>query len=290
MFRLYNIYKVSKMDDKTPIKMHAFNHAPAALRIFRFAADSVPRILDLAHTSPFLRECAIEFGSTDATLHVAMENDHAAGRYRFGHNIRHCPWLMRKMLECRVGAPMPPAALAPNVTRHDVNWGAEGAYCHEYLQLTHNGFGLKSNEPTNYEIIPWVQSPVGVTSGKHWFSVTIIQIDSTMGCNGVKIGWIGRTVQYGDPEPDDEIGMMFMVRGLSNFETIPRKKTLMYHLPESASCTIACLFDLDTGVMMAFVDGQLVETYSGPRLPRNSKLFPTVAMGVGCNELYSNSI
>ncbi len=62
-------------DRSTANQGHAFNHAPAALRIFRFAADTAPRILDIAHISAFLRECAVEFGSADATLPGAMRNE-----------------------------------------------------------------------------------------------------------------------------------------------------------------------------------------------------------------------
>jgi hypothetical protein len=32
----------SKMNDASPNQAHAFSHAPAALRIFRFAADTAP--------------------------------------------------------------------------------------------------------------------------------------------------------------------------------------------------------------------------------------------------------
>jgi hypothetical protein len=64
------------MSDDLPTPQHACNHAPAALRIFRFAADSAPHLLELAHTSAFLRECAVEFGSADATLPSAMCNEY----------------------------------------------------------------------------------------------------------------------------------------------------------------------------------------------------------------------
>ncbi len=111
---------------------HAFSHAPAALRIFRFAADTAPRVLELAHVSAFLRECAVEFGSADATLPGAMRCEYAAKRFfelraAVERNATRCPWLAAKVLACRSGAPMPAAALAPDVTRHDVKWGAEGA-------------------------------------------------------------------------------------------------------------------------------------------------------------------
>ncbi len=68
-----------RVDDGTPwLQQHAFSHAPAALRIFRFAADTAPRVLELAHVSAFLRECAVEFGSADAALPGALRCVYAA--------------------------------------------------------------------------------------------------------------------------------------------------------------------------------------------------------------------
>jgi hypothetical protein len=101
---------------------HAFSHAPAVLRIFRFAADTAPRVLELAHVSAFLRECAVEFGSADATLPGALRCEYATKRFFelravVERNAARCPWLAAKLLACRSGAPMPAAALAPDVTR-----------------------------------------------------------------------------------------------------------------------------------------------------------------------------
>jgi hypothetical protein len=124
--------------------------------------------------SAFLRECAVEFGSADTALPGAMRNEFAAGRFFtlrdvVERNAARCPWLAEKVLACRSGAPMPAAALAPDVTRHDVNWGAEGARRHANLQLTHGGFGLSGGARS----LCWAQGPVGVTSGKHWFQVSV---------------------------------------------------------------------------------------------------------------------
>ncbi len=158
--------------------MHAFSHAPAALRIFRFAADSAPRVLELVHLSAFLRECAVEFGSADATVPGATRCDYVSGRFFalravVERNYDCCPWLAAKLLACRSGAPMPAAALAPDVTRHDVNWGAEGARRHTWLTPTHGGFGLTCRTRKPYAGWCWSQGPIGVTSGKHFFQVSI---------------------------------------------------------------------------------------------------------------------
>jgi hypothetical protein len=158
-------------------QMHAFSHAPAALRIFRFAADSAPRVLQLAHVSAFLRECALEFGSADAAVPGALRCDYAAKRFFklravVERNAALCPWLAAKLLACRSGAPMPAAAMAPDVTRHDVNWGAEGARRHADLQLTHDGHGLVRASIDAGGWL-WAQGAVGVTGGAHFFQVSV---------------------------------------------------------------------------------------------------------------------
>jgi hypothetical protein len=180
------------MSDVPPPPRHAFNHAPAVLRIFRFAADSAPRILELAHVSAFLRECAVEFGSADATLPGAMRCEFAAKRFFMlrslvERNAAHCPWLAVKLLACRSGVPMPAAALAPDVTRHDVNWGAKGARRHADLQLTHDGFGLTLSETIGKW--RWAQ---GVTSGKHFFEVCV----TAPGGGYLTVGWVDDNVSH----------------------------------------------------------------------------------------------
>jgi hypothetical protein len=166
---------------------HAFNHAPAALRIFRFAADSAPRVLEITHVSAFLRECAVEFGSADAAMPGALRSEFAAKRdfalrAVVERNAARCPWLAAKLLACRSGAPMAAAALAPDVTRHDVNWGAEGARRHEHFQLTHDGFGLRSEATGRC----WAQGAVGVRGGKHFFQVSV-----TAARHGaIVLGWV----------------------------------------------------------------------------------------------------
>jgi hypothetical protein len=178
-------------DDLTSNQGHAFSHAPAALRIFRFAADSAPRVLELAHVSAFLRECAIEFGSVDATLPGALRCEYAAKRYfalraAVERNAARCPWLAEKLLACRSGAPVPAAALAPDVTRHDVNWGAEGARHHVNLLLTNGGFGLTVRPAVTCIGLSCAQGPVGATSGKHYFQVCVTE----SGNGAVALGWV----------------------------------------------------------------------------------------------------
>ncbi len=187
---------------------HAFTHAPSALRIFRFAADTAPRVLELAHVSAFLRECAVEFGSADATLPGAMRCEFASGRYFWLRDVvkgnwPRCPWLAEKLLACRSGAPVPAAALAPDVTRHDVNWGAEGARRHKFVKLYGGGSALMSlmSEET---ALAWAQGAVGVTSGKHWFSVTVTRSVH----DEVKVGWVDRALRT---DRDSELGPGFVV-------------------------------------------------------------------------------
>jgi hypothetical protein len=184
-----------------PQQQHTFSHAPAALRIFRFAADSAPRVLEITHTNKFLRECAVEFGSADAALPGALRTEYASGRFFWlrevvERNAARCPWLATKLLACRSGAPMPAAALAPDVTRHDVNWGAEGARLNLELALTHGGFGLSCR---GARLRFWAQGPVGVTSGKHFFQVCI----AAAGISIVNMGWADDNEQPIDNEHED---------------------------------------------------------------------------------------
>ncbi len=185
--------------------LHAFNHAPAALRIFRFAADSASRVLEITHLTKFLRECAVEFGSADATLPGALRCDYTSGRYFelravVESNAARCPWLAGKLLAYRSGAPMPAAALAPDVTRHDVNWGAEGARRTAAMQLTHTGFGVSLARDTGSDFCHfWAQGPIGVTSGKHYFQVSVIA-----GRGGLSVGWLDNKLSASDF--DDFIG------------------------------------------------------------------------------------
>jgi hypothetical protein len=190
----------SRMSDSSPPHhQHAFSHAPAALRIFRFAADSAPRVLELAHVSAFLRECAVEFGSADATLPGALRNEYAGKRFFtlravVERNAARCPWLAAKLLSCRGGAPMPTAALAPDVTRHDVNWGAEGARRHNGLAVSGDGSALTLMR--NLPAFSWALGAVGVTRGKHWFSVSVTPSEDGY----VKVGWVDRALRTDDGE------------------------------------------------------------------------------------------
>jgi hypothetical protein len=183
-----------RSDTQVPPRQHAFSHAPAALRIFRFAADSAPRVLEIAHISAFLRECAVEFGSADATLPGAMRIEYAAKRYYelrddvVQRNAARCPWLAEKILACRSVAPIPAAALAPDVTRHDVNWGAEGVRLQSLIAVSDDGATFLLNElaEATPDAYVWAQSAVRVSRGKHWFAVCV----KWSAYGSVKIGWL----------------------------------------------------------------------------------------------------
>jgi hypothetical protein len=275
------------MSDLTPPQpRHALNHAPAALRIFRFAADSAPRVLELAHVSAFLRECAVEFGSADATLPGALRNDYAGGRYFklravVDRNAARCPWLAAKMLACRSGAPVPAAALAPDVTRHDVNWGAEGARCHASLQMTHDGFGLTLTDTRGFS--RWAQGPVGVTSGKHWFSVSITAI----GRWSLAAGWVDAEISVTASDcvgwqRTKSSGAVYLRDGFLNFGTAPLAAASFIEAPANdRPCTIGCLLDLDAtpARMTVFVDGEPLAVQCDYDFPKDGRAwFPSVAV------------
>jgi hypothetical protein len=282
------------MDDKTPTKMHAFNHAPAALRIFRFAADTVPRILELAHTTAFLRECATELGSADAALPAAMRNDHSKRFYMFClvfDQMHSWNWLSIKLLECRNGIVMPVAALAPGVIYHDVNWSEKSARRHTYLNTTFQN-GLMSYKGS-HEKTCWAQGPVGVTSGKHWFSVTIMHSFPSE----VNVGWVDSALQINkniDNGPgcrhSSASGATFNSWGSFNFGTAPLSENQCEKFPKiNLPCNVGCLLDLDAGIMTVFIDTNPVKTKSNYKFPRDRKWFPSIKM-IGFAEVRSNSI
>jgi hypothetical protein len=274
---------------------HAFNHAPAALRIFRFAADSAPRVLELAHVSAFLRECAVEFGSADATLPGAMHHESASGSYyargRYfrmravvERNAARCLWLAAKVLRVyRSGAPMPAVALAPDVTRHDVDWGAEGARRHAELQLTHGGSGLALNQAgRNWH---WAQGPVGVTGGKHYFQVSV----TDPGYGGVMLGWT--ISRGGDTDASDKFGAgaAYALHG-QLFDC----GTAQLDAPANIrTCVIGCLLNLDAtpARMTVFVDGRPLAVQCEYNFPKDGRAwYPSAALHASMSSSYRTAL
>jgi hypothetical protein len=280
--------------------MHAFSHAPAALRIFQFAADSAPRVLELTHVSKFLRECAVEFGSADAALPGALRNKYASGRFFklreiVERNVERCPWLAEKLLRAyRSGAPMPASALAPDVTRYDVKWGAEGARRNEKLQLTHGGFGLAGSDFAR--ACCWAQGPVGATSGKHYFQVCV-----TSPCDfhrDVALGWVDDKISI---SANDSTGFQgthssgathwhnsrasaahWHKGGHFAFGTAPLAADSRIDAPaKNSPCVVGCLLDMDAtpARMTVFVDGEPLPVQCDYDFPKDGRAwFPSVAL------------
>jgi hypothetical protein len=268
--------------------MHAFNHAPAALRIFRFAADTAPRVLEITHVTKFLRECAVEFGSADATLPGALRNDEYADKRDYKlrdvveRNAACCPWLAEKLFRAfRSGAPMPAAALAPDVTRHDVDWGAEGARRSAALRPTHGGYGLTRDEDTGGW---WAQGAVGVTSGSHFFQVCVTEA----GGGDMALAWVDDKISI---EADDWVGragtqasgIELHLNGSYYFGTAPLvDETESVKAPRcNRPCVIGCLLNLDAtpARMTVFVDGEPLAEQCECDFPKDGRAwFPSVAL------------
>jgi hypothetical protein len=283
------------MSDVSP-RRHAFTHAPAALRIFRFAADVAPRVLELAHVSAFLRECAVEFGSVDAALPAALRNEGAAKRFFelrgvVAWNASCCPWLAAKLLACRGGAPVPAAALAPDVTRHDVDWGAEGARRHPEIVVSESGALLTLDPyPAMMYSVAWAQGPVGVTSGKHWFSVSVSvgATRSRVGGHYASVGWVDRALRTdaGDEQGPGfsacaASGAVFASSGRFQFGTAPLAAAQQTYVQEDVTCpcTIGCLLDADAGAMTVFVDGEALAQQCEFKFPTDGREWaPTVGL------------
>jgi hypothetical protein len=282
-----------------PLPQHAFSHAPAALRIFRFAADTAPRVLEIAHVNTFLRECAVEFGSADATLPAAMRNECAAGRYFtlravVERNAARCPWLAAKVLACRSGAPVPAAALAPDVTRHDVNWGAEGARRHQQLRLTHDGFGLSRDAAQGYSYV-WAQGPVGVTSGKHFFSVSFANCEG----HSFEVGWVDANLSVADADSvgwsqTQAAGAAWYGCGALYFGTPPNDGTQYIKAAkcDGMSCTVGALLDLEATPrrMHVWINGEPLAVecpYDFP--PTHGPWRPSVCVANGGYAMFSDA-
>jgi hypothetical protein len=279
-------------------RQHAFNHAPAALRLFRFAADSAPRVLELAHVSAFLRECAVDFGSADAALPGAMQNEFASRRYFVlravvERNAARCLWLAEKLLACRSGAPMPAAALAPDVTRHDVNWGAEGARRDRKLQLTHGGFGLTHMTSGGRR---WAQGPVGVSSGKHFFQVSITEPGQG---RVISVGFVDDKISVSQ---DDGVGRpsthaagaVFFTFGAFAFGSAPlARESNMAAQRIDHPCAVGCLLDLEAtpARMTVFVDGEPLAQQCPYDFPKDGRAwYPSVSPGLCGTALHSCAI
>jgi hypothetical protein len=286
------------MEQSAPHRRHAFSHAPAALRIFRFAADSAPRVLQLARVSAFLRECAVEFGSADATLPGALRIEYAKGRYFrlcsiVLENTESCPWLAEKLLACRSGAPIPAAALAPDVTRHDVKWGAEGARRRDKLHPTHGGYGLALEVPFADS---WAQGPVGVTSGKHFFQVSVTAPGRV---NLAFVGWLDDKVSLtetdwvGSPSTQAS-GAAYYVGGRIWFGTAPLTAPSSSDAPANKRpCVVGCLLDLDAtpARMTVFVDGVPLAAQCEYDFPKDGRAwFPSVCVSEVSTALHSCAI
>jgi hypothetical protein len=289
----------SEMSNVSPPPQHAFSHAPAAMRIFRFAADSAPRVLEITHVSKFLRECAVEFGSADAALPGALRSEYAAKRYFtlravVERNAARCPWLAAKLLACRSGAPVPAAALAPDVTRHDVNWGAEGTRRDRELVVSIDGSSLSCG--VGDRVLEWAQGAVGVTSGKHYFQVSV-----TSEHGELRLGWVDRALQtnvYGEDEhgPGNAesgsaaSGVTFMpLLGRFDFGSPPLEESLTFPAVK-APCTVGCLLDLVAGAMTVFVDGEPLAVQCPYKFPTDREWAPTVGLHRDGDALFSNAV
>jgi hypothetical protein len=277
-------------------RLHAFNHAPAALRIFRFAADSAPRVLQLAHISAFLRECAVEFGSADAALPGALRCEYAAKRFfslrcMVESNAARCPWLAEKLLACRSGAPIPAAALAPDVTRHTVNWDAPDARRNEMLQPMYDGLGLRLCGPW---LRAWAQGPDGFTTGRHFFSITILPSGTSL---AVSAGWLDNNCWTSErDEPGTTMarasGAVYRTNGCYQFGTAPLAADSILKTRHSyRPCTVGCLIDLDAtpARMTVFVDGEPLPVQCPYDFPKDRAWFPSVGVYERDNKIFTAS-
>jgi hypothetical protein len=193
---------------------------------------------------------------------------------------------------------LPAAAMAPDVTRHDVNWGAEGARRHQGLAVSRDGAALANG----LDWILWAQGAVGVTRGKHWFSVTVTR--STGGF--IKVGWVDRNLRVTDKlRPGDHCelgpsyvasrasGATFSPRGFFEFGTAPLARNQKEkRVPKvKRPCTVGCLLDADAGAMTVFVNGKPLKQQCEYKFPNDGREWaPSVGFVDEHDALFSNSV
>jgi hypothetical protein len=189
---------------------------------------------------------------------------------------------------------LPEAALAPDVTRHDVNWGAKGARRHKDLAVSRDGSALTlMRTPTSWV---WAQSAVGVMSGKHWFSVTVTQSPDGF----LQVGMVDRKLRVSDDSdtgPGDcnsrASGATFMPRGLLSFGTAPIADSKLWYIfvrKVKCPCNVGCLLDADAGAMTVFVNGKPLKQQCEYTFPTAREWYPSVGLGFKDDALFSSAV
>jgi hypothetical protein len=292
------------------VARHPLDETQIALRICRFAADTAERVLELAHVGDTLRTCAVEFGGAIATLPDALTNTIAIGTLHVSHGARYwavravvernrmrCPWLAELILASRHGAPIPRVALADNVTRHDVRWrslsaeGWPGTNDLQYLPV-----GVEHNPRGHFRLLRcergptvgsvWARGDVGVSSGRHFFSVVVFRVPTGGASSNVMVGWADDKIRtQGFDRPGCVLtdsmgatvfasrcsGAAFRVGGGFAFGTAfgnaplaansesppPATPNGGFTNPGDRSCVVGALLDLDASPphMQVFIDG-----------------------------------
>lgn len=234
------------------------------IRILAFAADSIERLLELAHVNKLLYQCTLN--KTDYIIPKLLRNEYVSGRYFrlidcVIHNSERCEWLVLKMMACRSAAPVPEEALAKDVMRHDVNWSGSDYYSRG-VSVAHQGYALRlENRREN----AWARGMISVRNGRHWFAV---QIHINSGC--FWIGWTNSRVNtpHTRSVTFDMNSMRFHLN-LPTFPLLPKRST--------TQTTVGCLLDTYAGTMIVFYNGQYSKL-SGCDFLADSEWYPTVCL------------
>ncbi len=173
---------------------------------------------------------------------------------------------------------MPAAALAPDVTRHDVNWGAEGARL-GLLRVTHAGFGLsfgsQSRSRDAFAGIRLLTGPAGVVTGKHFFQICVAATGADDA--SAAIGWVhglfidAKTKDALNPN-EITAGAMYSMNG--GFVAPTAAASWNAPAPKiSRSCALGCLLDLDAtpARMAVFVDGEPMDAECAYDFPKDGR-------------------
>jgi hypothetical protein len=189
---------------------------------------------------------------------------------------------------------MPAAALAPDVTLHDVNWGAEGARRYVKLQATHDGFGLARQHAGTW---CWAQGAVGVTSVKHFFQVCVTAHRN----DGLALGWADDKISTTKHDflginSTLSTGAAYLTTGCVYFGTAPLANDSFSAAPRTLNarqCAIGCLLDLAAtpARMTVFIEGEPLAVQCEYDFPKDGRAwFSSVSLWSTATTLHSCAV
>ncbi len=239
---------------------HPFNDVRAVVRIFRFAVNTLSRLLEVSRINGIMHRCAERNGRL--VMPGLLSNEYAKGCYFNLYNnlqklVKSCPWLVLQVFECRCVPGIPARVLQENAMIHDVKWAEDQVFYQNGLSLINNMSLLMFNGPGRNA---WAQGTIGVSKGKHFFYVNVRAKNRFF-----QIGWLDYKLQFNN-------GKYFQDNNFSQAKgAVFHTGFLCFHdapflLPDYPILhpgvyqgTVGCLLDLENSTMTVIYDGARVE-------------------------------